>query len=138
METIMTLTKQEMEQKIIDHIQKDNVNDCKVEFIFSPGENNGIDLFVITHNPIHNTPFLFEKTWAVTEELALANILKWIEHPVRSKNEYTFTVEWKKHDEPTNKSYFSGADIYDVLDKFYHNKDSEHYTIYNIKLNPIS
>jgi len=52
----------------------------------------------------------------------------------------SYTVEWSKKGDPSNKSYFYGADIEDVIRKFYFGKEAykELYTIYDIKLNPIA
>lgn len=132
-----TIIKQDLEKQIIELINKDNSNCCDVEFVYSPGDNNVIELFVITHNPIHKTPFLFSKSWGVTEEIALENLLKSLNNP-KKKEELTFTVTWEKIGSTTQNSYFSGNDMYEVLNKFYHDKNPKEYLIFNIKLNPIS
>jgi hypothetical protein len=132
-----TTVKQDLEKQIIDLINKDNSNRCDAEFVYSPGDNNGIELFVITHNPIHKTPFLFSKSWGTTEENALVNLIQQLNHP-KKKEENTFTVTWEKIGESTQNSYFVGNNIYEVLDKFYHGKNPKEYIIFNIKLNPIS
>lgn len=132
-----TIVKQDLEKKIIDFINQNNSNRCDVEFIYSPGNNHGIELFVITHNPIHKTPFLFSKSWGVTEEIALENLIESLYHP-KKKEEVTYTVTWEKIGSTTQNSYFSGNDMYEVLNKFYHDKNPKEYIIFNIKLNPIS
>jgi hypothetical protein len=133
-----TILKEDLEKQIIDLIEKDNSNRCDVEFVYAPGNHNGIDLFVITHNPIHKTAFLFSKDWGLTEENALENLIKELHHPNKKKEEFTFTVTWEKVGSTTQNSYFSGTDMYDVLDKFYHGKNPKEYVIFNVKLNPIS
>ncbi len=111
----------ELETKVIDFIQKDNINRCNVEFVYAPGDNNGVELLVITHNPIHGNPFLFSKSWGVTEEQAISNLIFSLEHPSK-KEEKTFTITWEKIGGSTQNSYFSGNDMYEVLDKFFHGK----------------
>lgn len=133
----ISLTKKDLKNKIIDFINKDNVNNCKVEFVFSPGQNNLIDLFVITNNPEHNTLFLFSKSWGVNETNALENALKDLEHP-KKQEENSYTVRWEKIGETTQVSYFTGHNMFDVLNKFYHLKNPKDFIIFSLNLNPIS
>jgi len=129
--------KLDLEIRISSFIEKDNINKCEVEFVYAPGSNHGIDLYIITHNPIHKIPFLFLKTWGVTEETALENALIELEHPNKG-NENPYTIVWEKIGENTQKSYFSGYSMYEILDKFYYGKNPKEYIIFEVKLNPIS
>ena len=137
MEKEILISKDELEKNIIKFIQTDNINRCVVEFVYAPGNSNGVDLFVITNNPVHGNPFLFSKSWGVTEEQALKNLIFSLEHPSK-KEESTYTVTWEKVGGTTQNSHFSGNDIFEVLKKFYHEKNPKEYIIFNIKLNPIS
>lgn len=129
--------KLDLETRISSFIEKSNINHCSIEFVYAPGSNQGLDLYVITHNPIHKNSFLFLKTWGITEEIALENALFELNHPNKG-NENSYTVTWEKIGNSTQNSYFSGYSIYEVLDKFYHNKNPKEYIIFGVQLNPIS
>ena len=73
--------KEELENKISDYIKKDNVNRCEIEFIYDHAETNLVELLVITHNPVHRSSFLFSKSYGVTEESALKNLILSLEKP---------------------------------------------------------
>ena len=80
---------------------------------------------------------MLKKETAPTAERALQKILEYLETSRKYQN--TYTLVWlKKGESKTRTSYFSGSDMKDVLDKFYHNKESEDYIIYEIRLNPES
>lgn len=125
-----------LENKIKAIIEQDNKNNCAVTFFYEEADN-GVDLFIVTHNPIHNTDFLYYKTWSLTEVTALNSAF--LSLLGNKKKELTFTVEWKRNDEAKSHiSFFSGINMFDVLNKFYHNKVESEYSIFQIKLNPIS
>lgn len=128
----------ETKEKIItDFINENNSNRCTAEFVYAPSEFFGVDLYVITHNPVHKNNFLFSKSWGVSEEDALERCMKSLDK-IRKKSENNYTVTWEKVGGTTQNSYFSGKDIYEVLEKFLFQKNPEEYIIFNIKLNPIS
>ncbi len=132
----LTITIEEMENEILKFIELNNSNKCSVEFVYSPSEHLGIDLYIITHNPVHKNPFLFSKSWGVTEEDALKKACLMINKNKKTENSYTVT--WEKIGGTTQNSYFSGKNMHEVLDKFFFQKNQEEYIIFNIKLNPIS
>ncbi len=135
---ILNFEKQLKFQKEIEKIiYKDNFSSCSVDFIYHEFPNTGYDLFVITENPMHNTPFLLCKTHGITHADAALAALEYIDS--HRAIEYTFTVEWKNNKESDTKiSYFIAKDILAALDKFYFNKDKEDYFIFSIKTNPIT
>lgn len=136
METI-TKTRSELETEIAKFIYIDNVNSCTVHFQYDMETNNGYALYVITHNPVHNNSFLYGKSWGITKEAALENFIK--EHTVNNPKEVnSYTVNWQKIGDKAETSYFRGNDIYQILDKFYHNKNTKEYIIFEIRLNPIA
>ena len=131
---ISSLSRTDLETEVAKLIYKDNINSCTVSFNYEP-ENHGIGLYVITHNPVHNTSFLFGKSWGLTEEGALENLLK---SKIQNEKfvEHNYTIVWssKTGVREENISYFRDKDLYNVLDKFYHGKDKKNYIIWSIKL----
>ncbi len=137
MEATQEFQIKELENIILNHINKNNSNKCTVDFVYSPSEHQGMDLYVITHNPVHKSNFLFSKTWGVSEFEALQKCVNNLGKPDKS-SENNYTVTWEKVGGTTQNSYFTGQDVYDVLNKFYFQKIKEEYIIFNIKLNPVS
>ncbi len=131
------LSIEKLENIVINHINKNNSNKCTVDFVYSPSEHQGMDLYVITHNPVHKNNFLFSKTWGVSEFDALQKCVDKLDKPDKP-SENNYTVTWEKIGGTTQNSYFTGIDIEEVLKKFYFQKVKEEYIIFNIKLNPIS
>lgn len=100
-------------------------------------KDNVIKLDLITINPKHDQSFLFNTTRAVDKEEALHKMLDYIKD--HFKKEETYTIQWIKiGEEQLHTSYFRAKNIYDVLDKFYFERDLNSYRIYNVGLNPIS
>jgi len=136
METITKSTKIHYESKIQLLIEEDNCNKNSVHFKYEPSISNGINLSIITHNPVCDTSFLYHKSWGATEELALISAFKYLKSHKNIENNYT--VEWFEKNKPIVISYFTGIDIFDVLNKFYHDKNPNNFTILLIKLSPIA
>ena len=130
------INKIELESKIQAIIEEDNHSNNTVHFYYEESAEHGVDLSIITHNPVHNTNFLFHKSWGVTEELALQNALQYLSTHRNTENSYT--VEWSETDKKLTTSYFTGRDPFAVLNKFYHGKNPNKFQIFLIKLNPIS
>lgn len=100
-------------------------------------KDNVIRLDLITINPKHDQSFLFNTTKAVDKIEALKKMMDYIK--VHYKTEETYTIQWIKVGEDTlHTSYFRAKNIYDVLDKFYYERDLNSYRIYSVALNPIS
>ena len=137
----------ELENKIINFILQDNSNNCTVHFDYSAthefdnqhaSELSGTTVvYIFTHNPYHGVNFLFNKSYGFDEESALENALKYLKD--HHKTQYTFTVEWRENeDDKTHQSYFTGEDMFSVLEKFYYKKVRSKYFIFKIKVNPIA
>ncbi len=100
-------------------------------------KDNVIKLDLITINPKHDQSFLFHSTRAVDKVEALKKMLDYIQ--IHHKNEDTYTIQWVKiGDVQLHTSFFRAKNIYEVLDKFYYERDLNSYRIYNVGLNPIS
>jgi len=130
----METEKVKLENQISRIIEEDN--NCSTHFEYQNMDGK-TEITIITYNPIHHEQFVLKKEVAPTAERALQKVLEYLETSRKYQN--TYTLFWlKKGESKTRTSYFSGSDMKDVLDKFYHNKDSEDYIIYEIKLNPES
>jgi hypothetical protein len=91
----------------------------------------------VTFNPRHNQSFLFHSCKSIDKIEALQKMLDYIKSNYRK--EETFTIQWIRIGEDTlHTSYFRAKNVYDVLDKFYFDRDLNSYRIYTISLNPIS
>lgn len=100
-------------------------------------KDNVIRLDLITINPKHDQSFLFNTTKAVNKIEALKKMMDYVK--VHYKAEETYTIQWVKIGEDSlHTSYFRAKNIYDVLDKFYYERDLNSYRIYSVALNPIS
>jgi hypothetical protein len=100
-------------------------------------KDNVIRLDLITINPKHDQSFLFNTTKAVDKIEALKKMMDYVK--VHYKTEETYTIQWVKIGEDSlHTSYFRAKNIYDVLDKFYYERDLNSYRIYSVALNPIS
>lgn len=132
----LTLTQSELENEIVNLINYDNVNSCTVEFRYIE-ESNGVTLNVVTNNPTHSNTFLFEQSWGISKEVALIQLINRLSGSLEI-NQNNYTVSWEIVGGTTQTSYFRGKDIYEVLDKFYHDKNKKNYIIFEIKLNPQS
>lgn len=110
----------------------------KDQLVFSYKQVDGvINLDLITFNPRHNQSFLFHSVKAIDKKEALEKLLDYTKSNFRKEESYT--LQWVKIGEQNlHTSYFRAKNIYDVLDKFYYERDVNSYRIYNISLNPIS
>lgn len=100
-------------------------------------KDNVIRLDLITINPKHDQSFLFNTTKAVDKIEALKKMMDYVK--VHYKTEETYTIQWVKIGEDSlHTSYFRAKNIYDVLDKFFFERDLNSYRIYSVALNPIS
>jgi hypothetical protein len=106
--------------------------------VFSFKQVEGVfQLDLITFNPRHNQSFLFHTCKAIDKVEALQKMFDYIKSNYRK--EETFTIQWMRIGEDSlHTSYFRAKNIYDVLDKFYFDRDLNSYRIYSISLNPIS
>lgn len=122
-------------------------NDVTCHFI-----SEGDKLHLLTYNPIHGETFLLhteniiyigETIWSpvlCTYE-KLLRFIKELVGVIPTPPDFkaianTYTLTWVNKDGVSTKSYFSGNNIYEVLDKFYYGKNKLSYNILEIKLNP--
>lgn len=126
-----------LEHDISTFISSDNK--CTVHFEYSIGKNP--DKFLTDHtvsaytvNPNSAETFLLKSETADTKEHALKKLLDYVK---AQKGLNSFTVRWTKSGEAKPVvSYFYCHDVLDVVEKFFHGKNSVDYIVYEIKLNP--
>ena len=128
-----------LQQQISDLILKDN--GCSVHYEWEIQDGPIFHLEVITFNPKHKTAFkAFE--FDGESKIVILNELKDIivKKTIRTEAK-NYTIEWiytgDKYDGPNN-SHFSARNIYELLDKFYYEKDKDYFLILKIVLNPSS
>ena len=109
-----------------------------VKLVFSFKQKEHIlRLDLITINPKHDQSFLFHTTKSEDKMGALTKMLDYIKN--HYKDDLTYTLQWMKIGEnELHTSYFRAKNIYEVLNKFYFERDLNSYKIYGIALNPIS
>lgn len=94
-------------------------------------------LKLATRNPRHLQTFLFHTTTGFGELDALSKMEEYINENKSGKS--TYTIQWALDGETQlHTSYFTGKNMYEVLDKFYYNKAITGTTIFSISLNPLS
>ncbi len=58
---------------------------------------------------------------------------------INFKKEDSYTLQWSKTGESNlHTSYFRAKNFYEILDKFYFDRDINSYRIFSISINPIS
>ena len=122
------------ENQISEIIKKDN--NCSAHFQWSQSYNNLI-LDVITFNPEHNNYFLLHtvskpNTDINPYEKILDEMIEYIKEQKQSYLNYSVEWNYKNSTETAKRSYFSGKNIQEILQKFYYQKDSSNIVIYNI------
>jgi hypothetical protein len=130
-----------IKQQIVDFIKSDNGNVAEISFTERSAfkfwsKEDRYKVNIKTYNPSKGISFLLTTNGGKNKEEALNNAFHYImnKHFVNS-----YTVKWAKNPEHvTHISYFYCSDLYEVLDKFYNENNSKAFTIFNIKLNPIS
>lgn len=133
----------QLESEISSFINLDNKNNCTIHFEYDKDVegkgsfNNPVYIAeAYTVNPNSKETFLLKRETAASKEKALKKILDYVKD---KSGQSTFTVFWRKNGENhNNTSYFTGYDVLDVSEKFYHGKSRTQYTVYEIKMNPIA
>lgn len=110
----------------------------KEHLIFSYKSVNGVtQLDLITFNPRHSQSFLFHTVKAIDKFDALNKVLEYVKNFYQKEDSYT--LQWiKVGDQDLQTSYFRAKNLYEVLDKFYFERDVNSYRVYSISLNPMS
>jgi hypothetical protein len=98
------------------------------------------EIKALTHNKQTNETFLLKSISADTHVQCLLKILEYLEHTKKNMN--TYTVNWSRIENGVvgtyNTSHFYCHDVIEVVNKFFINKNTWNYIIYDIKLNPVS
>lgn len=128
-------------------------NKCSVHFDYSKNKDGTkYKLKIYTFNPTHNTFFLFYKTSTnIVQEssmiqkdnhyktILLNSAIDYLKQNTVPKTQLNYTIIWSHNEiNKKNVSYFVGATIKDIVDKFFVGKNHHDYVIYEIKLNPVS
>jgi hypothetical protein len=99
--------------------------------------NEVTQLDIITFNPRHSQSFLFHSVKALDKLEAANKVWEYVNKHYQKEDSYT--LQWIKIGEQNlHTSYFRAKNIYEVLDKFYFERDVNSYRIYSISLNPLS
>lgn len=99
--------------------------------------NDVTQLDIITFNPRHDQSFLFHSVKGLDKLEAASKLLEYVQ--LHYQKEDSYTLQWIKIGEQNlHTSYFRAKNIYQVLDKFYFERDVNSYRIYSISLNPMS
>ncbi|WNJ19405.1 hypothetical protein [Pontibacter sp. G13] len=108
------------------------------QLIFNHQEIDGQhSLELITINPKHNQSFLFHTITADSKVNALSLMADYVTKKSQVKQSYT--VQWSQKGEgDLHTSYFRAMDMHEVLEKFYHGRTKDDYTIFSVTLNPIA
>ncbi len=123
----------ELEQKIQDHFGT-TLSDLLFEYCNEEGK---IRLNLITVNPRHHQSFLFHTTLGVDRLDAVDKMYDYV-RSYRSKDN-SYTIQWKvSGDKELHTSYFRAKNMYEALDKLYHNRDILSLTVFSVVLNPVS
>jgi len=124
----------QLEHDISSFINKDN--GATVHFEYSVESFASVTASAFTINPNNKEAFLLKTVRTQSKELALEEILEYVKN---QKGMSSFTVLWSKNrGEGMQTSYFYCHDVADVVKKFFAKKELSEYTVYEIKLNPIS
>lgn len=100
-------------------------------------ENELVQLNLVTINPRHDETFLFHTTEGADKLEALQQMLDYVEK--KHSKKLSYTVQWaQKGKAELQVSYFRARTMYEVLDKFFHGRNQDEYTIFSVHLNPVA
>lgn len=123
-----------LQEAILDRLGIDSKH---AVFDFKDREGGVIKLNLITINPRHEQSFLFHSVKGLNKIEALEKMLEYVETHFGEEN--TYTIQWiKVGEDDLHTSYFRGRNVYDILDKFYFERDLTGYRIFSITLNPVA
>lgn len=96
------------------------------------------ELSLITISKSHGERFLFHKVKNSTKHHCLTNMLEYIRSDYK-KNFQTYEIIWKRKTGTEDiKSWFCGKSFIDIIDKFYHLKETNEVIVYSVTLKPQS
>lgn len=106
--------------------------------IFDFLQQEGLTILnLITVNPRHEQSFLYHSVKAIDKLEALQKMQEYVD--AFNKEQNTYTIQWRKKDAAElHTSYFRAHNIYEALDKFYHNRDLNACTVFTVTLNPVA
>jgi len=151
----MEKSKEFWENRFIELFNSDNRDKCTPHFDYKTEPKRpimkaamGMDiaevmrttLRITTFNPNKGTSFLMlELSDALNEEEAIKTAFQELVSMHKGDTYATYTLEWGKFGaSKTETSYFSGKNEFDVLTKFYAEKEPNSVIFYSLKVNPIS
>lgn len=110
--------------------------DYNIVNVGSKNEVPQIKLDLITINKEHNHKFLFHSCTGSNKINILDAMIAYINE--YKKRQETYAIEWMnvKLTEEMQTSWFRGNDIFDVLNKFFYNKEKSQFKIFKIKMMP--
>lgn len=135
--TEVLLKEIDLENKI-----RELLDDTKIYFDYNivPEEQDNMPLIkldLITINQEHNQKFLFHSLKGESKIDLLSGMIEYINQ--YKKTLQTYEIEWldsKQSGDKIQTSWFRGNDIFDVLHKFYYEKEKSRFRIFKIKLMP--
>lgn len=96
------------------------------------------ELYLVTISKTHGERFLFHKIKSLNKLSCLNLMIEYIKSDYK-KNYQNYEIVWrKKEDTKDTVSWFCGKSFLDVMEKFFHLKDSQDIIIFEVKLKPIS
>lgn len=96
------------------------------------------ELYLVTISKTHGERFLFHKIKSLTKLSCLNLMIEYIRSDYK-KNYQNYEIVWrKKEDTKDTVSWFCGRSFLDVMEKFFHLKDSQDIIIFEVKLKPMA
>lgn len=130
-----------LEHKISQLILNDNKCSTHFEYIQPCYQQSNNKLNIVTYNHTHNQHFLLCSASGNSFLECLKSAYEYISKICRKEIELnSYTVSWASKIEGSHSrnSYFYGENIFEVLKKFYFDKNEADFIIHSILLNPIS
>ena len=126
----------------LENKTRELLNDTQIYFDYNvvPNEQSDkeplIKLDLITINKEHNQKFLFHSILGGSKIGILEEMLAYIKE--YKEHLEIYSIEWidTKTEANIQTSWFRGNDIFDVLHKFYYEKEKSRFKIFKIKLMP--
>eukprot|EP01084_Bolivina_argentea_P243973 408838_1 len=121
----------------ISELIRNGRSGCHASFRYSQ-QASKVRTKLVTWNPRHKSTFLVREVEARSRIEALNELLIYVKDKIRDE-EKPYTVKWHIKNTDDMKmvtSHFYAMDIYNLLDKFYYDKNRDDYEIIEIKKNP--
>ena len=121
----------------ISELIRNGRSECHASFRYSR-QGSKVRAKLLTWNPKHKSTFLVQEIETNSIIQALKQLLRYVKDKIRN-DEKSYTVKWHFKNSDDSKlitSHFYATEIYDLLQKFYYDKNHDDYQIIEIKLNP--